>query len=368
VVGAVLVIGAVAAVDALRGGSSPAAAQGGAVAAAQANNDRLRGPNVPTPGALPGMLVVAESADCRLRTLPLSTVVVSDAGPRTGCEVWASPAGGWAVATASRGAGPRAPRELSLVRLGEEIERIDHDLEPALGPVAWSPDGARAAWCVAQGETVVLDVGQLNEHRVPGCAPAFGGDGAVFTVPADPLDARILRNGETFLGTDALAGGVEQALDSGVDTGPATPVQVAALAVGPDDRVAVSVLVFEDLGSVMVLEVWDRGALQASFRLPTLYGLGSSRLGQFLRFSPNGNELAVGYRPFRERVSIVDLRLADVTLQAVDQQGIAWSPDGSWLAIAARSRVDVFGETRGEPVYSLPLETAAIAWAGAPSQ
>lgn len=356
VLGAVLLIAGAATVDALRGrAAAPTAAADGRAAASQAD-DRLRGPDVPAAGALPGAIVLAEPGNCRLRTLSLETLVVGDAGPTTGCELWASPAGAWVVASTVSTLNPRNSRPLSLVRLGEGSAEVDRELGQALGQPVWAPDGTQVAWCTARGETVVRGVGQENERRLPGCAPAFAPDGAVLTIPADPLDARILRNGETLLGTEELIRGIERASQA--------PVQVAAFAVAPTGQIAVSVLVFEALGSVMFLELWQDGSLEGSFRLPTAYGTGSSRLGQFLAFSPDGNELAVGFRAGAGEVSIVDLRLSDVTMAQVEQRGFAWSPDGDWLAVAIGDRIEVYGDTRDEPVYTLPVAAGALAWAG----
>ena len=356
VLGAVVVVAAAAAVDGLRGRAAARPAAGSSPAANLAD-DRLQGPDVPAAGALPGALVLAEPGSCRLRTLDLGTVVVGEAGPETGCELWASPADGRAVVTtAPASSNPQNPRPLALVRLGERPETEDGDLGQALGAVAWSRDGSRVAWCGPDHETVVLEIESRSERRVPGCSPAFADDGNVLTIPANPLDARLLREGETLLTEDDLVRGIEPATTA--------PIQVAAFAVAPGGRLAVSVLVFEALGSVIYLELWNEGMLEASFRVPTVYGTGSSRLGQHLAFSPDGNELAVGFRAGPGDISILDLRLSDVTMNRVDQRGFAWSPDGVWLAIATEGEVDVYGDTRDEPIYTLPLSTASLGWAG----
>ena len=244
-------------------------------------------------------------------------------------------------------------RQLALVRLGAEPE-IDRELGQSVGVPTWSPDGAAVAWCNAGDESIVHAVDTSAEHRVPGCFPEYASDGTLLTLPADPLDTRLLRGGETFLDGDALR--------AGLDTDPATPVQVAAFDTSPDGQVAVSLLVLKPTGSEVVLELWRDGQLDAAYGLPRLFGPGNARFGEMVRFSPDGRELAVGFAPGPGRVSFVDLRLRQVTVRSVDQKGFAWSPDGAWLAVSTAGRVEIYGEVRDTSVYTLPIAASGLGW------
>ncbi len=352
VVGAVCAVAVAATVDALRGSGTvdQVSATGSVPEPAQAEG--LEGPDVPAAGALPGSLVLAVEDDCRLRLMSFAKADLGDPGPSTGCELWASPKGRFAVVSTERSGG-RARRSLALARLGPELE-IVQDLGQSVGVPAWSPDGATFAWCSAGDGSIVHAVATGAEHRVPGCFPKYASDGALLTLPADPLDARLLRGGETFLDGAALR--------TGLDTDPETPVQVAAFDTSPDGQVAVSLLVLEPTGSEVVLELWRDGRLDAAFELPKLFGPGNARFGDMVRFSPDGRELAVGFAPGPGRVSFVDLRLQQVTVRSVDQNGFAWSPDGAWLAVSTAGRVEIYGEVRDTSIYTLPITASGLGW------
>ena len=174
--GAVVVVAAAAAVDALRGrAAAPPAARASPVA--HLADDRLRGPDVPAAGALPGALVLAEPGSCRLRTLS-SRRSSSGRRDRDGLR---------ALGLAGRGAGggvDRARRRESrescarspLVRLGERPATED-DASSARRSVR-SPgraDGSQVAWCVrARRDRGARDREQENERRVcRAVLPAF---------------------------------------------------------------------------------------------------------------------------------------------------------------------------------------------------
>lgn len=46
--------------------------------------------------------------------------------------------------------------------------------------------------------------------------------------------------------------------------------------------------------------------------------------------------------------------------------GVAWSPDGGWLALAASGEIEIFGESRSEPAYVLPIRVGAVGWTVTP--
>jgi hypothetical protein len=46
------------------------------------------------------------------------------------------------------------------------------------------------------------------------------------------------------------------------------------------------------------------------------------------------------------------------------QLGVAWSPDGNWLAVATPDRIEIMTGATLELAYELPLSVLALAWAG----
>jgi len=353
VVGAVCALAIGAAVDALRGTTDGAVAVDQSVTS-RLRDDRLRGPDVPPPGALPGTLVFADQDGCRLRRLSLTTSILGSPGPATGCELWVSPAGGLAVVT-TEPAAPGGSRRLALAGVGAE-PRLVRDLGEATGIPAWSANGKRVAWCEAESETVVEEIATGAREHVAGCSPLFGGegDGSLFTVPPRALGTRLLRDGQTYLGPAALRSGLDAASD--------TPVWVVGLGASSDGQLAISLLVLAPTGSDVVLELWRGQTLEASFALPKVFATDNRRLGEFLRFSPDGHELAVGFGPGAGRLSFVDLRLREGSVSTVSQTGFAWSPDGSWLAVATGGTIEIYGQVRDTPVFTLPVAAAGLGW------
>ncbi len=138
-------IAGAATVDALRGrAAAPTAAADGRAAGRAGGRPPAGAPTFPPPARFPARSSSPSRGNCRLRTLSLETLVVGDAGPTTGCELWASPAGAWVVASTASTLNPRNPRPLSLVRLGEGSAEVDRELGQALGQPAWAPDGPRS--------------------------------------------------------------------------------------------------------------------------------------------------------------------------------------------------------------------------------
>lgn len=348
IVGALAAIAVAALVDTLHGGG------GGAAAPSRGQGEpklrRLTGPDAPPPGALPGSLVVVEAGDCRLRVLSFEDASLGEPGAETLCRVWASPASELAVVETSQGERV-GTRELALVELGD-LSGEGRALGPARGEVAWAPDGARVAWCGPRGSSTVLELASGSEREVAGCDPRFAPDGALLTRPGG--EAELWRDGEPLLTAGELARGFEP--------GGSGAVELLDYDVSPDGTLAVSAARPMPSGTAVVLELWRDGELAASFGLPTARGPGNTRFGGFLRFGPVGNELAAGYTPGAGAVTLVDLGLERLAIPEIAQSGLAWSPDGAWLALAVGGEIRVYGAVRDEPSYILPIAAQSIAW------
>jgi hypothetical protein len=314
--------------------------------------ETLAGPDVPPAGALPGSLVLAEADGCRLRLIAFAIPSIGDPGMETLCRVWASPAGGYAAVATRRG-GRADIREIEIVRLGDPAEPVEK-LGFARGEVVWSADGKLLAWCSPGGASIVHDLESGADREFAGCDPRFAPDGALLTRSEDALSSELLRDGRTVL----QASDFERGFESNVDG----PIQVLEFDVSSDGTIAVTVSKLTQSGDEAVLELWRDGELQGSFGLPEASGQGGTRLGGFLRFGPAGNELAVGYTPGTGELTLVDLDLGRVLFRSVTQRGLAWSPDGAWLALAVDDEIRVFGAVRDEPSYVLPVAAASIGW------
>jgi hypothetical protein len=353
IVGLVVAVGVAALVDSLRGGSDGVAApattddgDGGG------RKDGLSGPDVPAPGALPGVLVLIEPAGCRIQQVAFADGTLGDAGPETTCRVWAAPTGDLAAVPTDRG-DLAGTREIALVRLGEEPE-LEEKLGPARGDVAWSPDGRRVAWCAPDGTTIVREIASGDEHRVAGCYPRFAPDGAILTRGGGTLVFELWRDGEVLLDPAELAQGLDER----------GPLDIVGFDVGPDGLLAVAVAAFTPSRTALVLELWRDETLEASIPLPASVGPGNALFGSFIAFSPTGNELALGYSSGPGEVTLVDLELQRVILPSIDQRALAWSPDGSWLAVAVEDEVRIFGALRDVAAYTLPLSAVSLGWGG----
>lgn len=348
IVGALVAIAVAALVDTLHGGGAEEASTRSR-GSGETQPLRMRGPDVPAPGALHGTLVIVEAGDCRLRVVSFEDASLGKPGAATLCRVWASPTSALAVvATRSKQVGVR---ELALIDL-EDPSDEGRELGPAHGEVAWSSDGARVAWCSLGSSSTVLELESGAEREVAGCDPSFAPDGSLLTRP--DAEAELWRNGKPLLTAADLGRGFEPRT-----TG---PVELVDYDVSSDGAIAVTAARRMSTGTAVVLELWRDGSLAGSFELPAVRGPGNTRFGGFLRFSPAGHELAVGYTPGAGALTLVDLDLERLLIPEVDQSGLAWSPDGAWLALAVGNEIRVYGAVKDEPSYVLPVAAQALAW------
>lgn len=332
-----------AALDALKAGEKPEEP------AALPRLDRLRGPDMPPPAALPGRLVFATLPGCRLQVLDLATLELGSAGPPTACRLWSAPSGEWAVA-ARKDVQTGAANDLWLVRLDGDEPAMERRLGLARSQPTWSHDGALVAWCGLDGQTIVARVSSPERRLVPGCFPLFQADGSIVTRTSERdilVDGRFLADADPILGERLIGQG------AGRD-GFALAVQEP----------------LHGLEAATKLELWTRGGRERTVRLPVLYGPAGGFFGLRIEISPSGEEaafiapesLAVGRTD--DLAALVDLaggRLSD-PVTAPSFAGMAWSPDGTWLALATRESVLVFGTPRVDPVYLLPVTAGAVAW------
>jgi hypothetical protein len=126
----------------------------------------------------------------------------------------------------------------------------------------------------------------------------------------------------------------------------------------------------DGLEAETVLRLWRGGEPRRSLVLPLLYGPAAGFFGMRIELSPTGAEAAfiapetlVSGRA-DDLAALVDLdngRLSE-QIEEPSFSGLAWSPDGTWLALATGDVVLVFGTPRVDPVYALPIDSGGIAW------
>ncbi len=114
----------------------------------------------------------------------------------------------------------------------------------------------------------------------------------------------------------------------------------------------------------VVIQLWQGEVLVGTMPLPTvgIYPVAGHALGEIVSFSPSGQELVVASGGEEGKLFVVDVTSGRAVLGPVSQRGFAWSPDGTWFALAHDGRIDILGLTRSVPVYVLPLEVTALTW------
>lgn len=382
VIGLVLAVGTAAVVNAVLGGGPRAASPRDTK-----EGSALAGPDVPQPGALAGSILFA-SDGCRLQTLDFADVAVVPTTLETSCSFWPSPTGEQAVVSLP-GATTDEPHDVWLARLGGGGELLRR-LGTANGDVAWSPAGDRLAWCGKDGTTVVAAADGTTLVHVPGCRPRFTPEGRLLTARdrAGGLLADgqvLLDDGELRLALPPAAGPIQTLGFDQRDDGLLAVVVAAGQRVpgdvlprgrvqpGPFGRGTYRVLsdgesqafVVWDVrfGPRVVLELWRGSVLERSISLRGLaHPFENLRFGELVRFSPGGRELAVGARGADAPLILLDPGTLEPVLRPVVQDGFAWSPDGSWFALAGQGKIRVAGAVRSAPAYVLPIGAATLSW------
>ncbi len=341
-VGAVAAVAVAAAADALRHKPAAPPLKTRATQTAKVRPD-LAGPDVPPPGVLHGRLEVAGADGCRLRGVDLARLRLGHEGGETGCGLWVSAGGQFAVVS-GRGEAGAAARPITLVSLGLKPVPL-RDLGTARGDVTWSHRGNVLAWCDGLGRAEVLDLQHLQPEPKAGCEPSFGAGDSLLTL-AGPSADRLLRDGRTILNQTDLARGFPGA------TRPT--VRILGYDESEDGALAVVVARLTEGRTEPLLELWRSGRLELAAGLPLA--------GDLVELAPGGEEIAVATRGETGRVAVLDLRSGELLLPPTPAQGFAWSPDGVWLALATPLGIPIYGPGRAGPAYVLPLRAVALAW------
>jgi hypothetical protein len=177
------------------------------------------------------------------------------------------------------------------------------------------------------------------------------GDGllalAVAARPAADGDLLVLgRQGEGVAGQSLVAGSGGGGLDVLPERGPG-PFAVRVQPGQPK----------------LVLELWRGAELAEAVSLRGMaYPFANLGFGEVVRFSPRGDELALGSYGVGAPLLLLDVARLEPVLRPTIQRGFAWSPDGAWFALASAAEVRIAGALRSEATFVLPLEAATLAW------
>jgi WD40-like Beta Propeller Repeat len=277
-------------------------------------------------GVLRGSLVFADRPQCGVRVFDLAGGRERIVPPLTACTFWASPTG---VALAYRSDGRAFFRDLAGTPWGDL-----GSFSNLAGPVTWSPDGRRAAWCVRGGGGFDFDV---VEHELPpeslnNCPAAYAPNGE----PAFVLGGQVIVDGRPIVETMGQILFVSGAADGSI-------ALVVATQPFPPNR----------------LERWERGRLVDAVDIP-------ARLGRWPPvFSPDN--CAALFRDIDQgwfeviALDCFEAERPDLLIFG-DSRAVAWSPDGRWIAVAYSDRIGFHRVADGEEVASWPTRAAALAW------
>lgn len=331
-----------AAVDERRGGDPTA------------GSDRLRGPDVPPEGALPGRLWVVVPAntpsvgDCQLRAVDLGAIELEPPGLLEHCTlVDVSADGRYAVAFDDQQA-------LALLDLRDRPQ-LARELTPSFRErtqrttrvAAIADDSARVAWCVADNETAVLTIEDGTEERAIGCDPRFGSAGELFTRTLPPLEDEVRVDGQRVLASAEFR--------QGLDLDPDNRSSLLAYDVGADGMIATKVR--RVFGSPQpTIQLW-RDALPREFH--RVSGLSPPLQSSGVELSPDTTRVALGWPGLL--AGVLDFGFQRIS-RTLERGAYAWSPDGLWLAIGDGHGVGIYARGSDAPTYVLPVKTLMLAW------
>jgi hypothetical protein len=332
IVAAVVLIAGFAAADALRGRAGGKETPSPETTAVQTTPTRLPGPT-PEPeapegwpiGTLEGSLVFTDTTGCRIRVIGLSGGVERPLARFSGnCQLWAAPVG----TRIAYGLGPTSADGFAPFKIAD-LGRPNVDLggyRALFGVVLWSPDGQRIAWCGRRRTGFDLEVGGAV-RRLPTCPVAYTTDSRI----AYAVGNKLVVEDEEILQAD---GGITYAH------------------FGSDGSVAIVV-------DGRRLERYDiSGKLTATADIPE---------GKTPILSPRN--CAALFRPFEGvgRLRFVELgcyRGRDLQRQLRDlvASDAAWSPGGTWVAVAATAGISFLPVAEFSPPFAWPAVASQLSW------
>jgi hypothetical protein len=324
--GVLVLLGGVALVDAFRDGNGRSVVVPDLPPPPPAPQAQRTAPEDYPRGVLRGALVFADRRNCRIRVFDLAGGRERILPPLTACTFWVSPR---SVALAYRADGSVFFRDLA----GTPWADLG-GFSNLAGPVIWSFDGERAAWCSRHDGGFDFDVveHELAPNVLNRCPSAYAPNGE----PAFVRGSQLLVRGKVALQTRGqilfAAGAADGSMAIVVGVGPGEPNR---------------------------LERWERGQLVDAVEIP-------ERLGRWPPlFSPDN--CAALFRDIDQGwFEVVALDCFEVVRPDLlifgASESAAWSPDGRWIGVAYVDRIGFHRAADGEEVASWPARAAALGW------
>jgi hypothetical protein len=321
--GVLLLVGAVALVDALRDGDGrsvtvPEPLPPPAPAPGRQPQPQREAPDEYPRGELSGLLIVADARDCQFRILSLAggrerpvppTVPLAEP-----CTVWTS-ARGELIAYPTQETG------------GFELNYPFVAVGRPVGPAVVSRDGERVAWCRSSDSGVELHAGPDSTRELADCPDAYTSAGDVAFI----VGKRLFTETRTLLRASARIDYASWGIDG--STG----------------------LVVEGR-----FERWDDKRLLDAVEIPDRLAIRSAPV-----ISPD-NCAALFQDVDRFWFEVIALDCFETERPDLlifgDSTSVAWSPDGRWIAVAYSNRIGFHRVADGEEAASWPVRAAAIAW------
>lgn len=333
IVAAVVLVGGFAVADALREDSEEAASPTVATGrSTQPSAPSETGPVETIEGVRVGLLagrLVYTGAGCELKEVDLGSGVGLSvgAGPST-CDLVSAPRS-LALAVSL----PSARRNVVPYRV-VDLQRLEDlaSFQARVGSVVWSPDGQRVGWCEPSGRGQALELGRGEPRQLGYCPLGFTPGGA-------PLH----RRGRLLLAGDRPL----------VET--SSPVEAVSFAAWA------SLAVRTELGRVVI---FGRG--EGGFRPEYVTSLPAELRELPILFSPTHCHASLSSAAFPPTVYVVDLRPCPGSRAptAFAGRATAWSPNGTWLAVAERDRVAIHPVLDQGPAVVLSIAASDLAWKG----